>query len=77
MAKIHSFRYGDDPNIWETTSKSFDSIKNNIGNYIGKTKAKIGESGHPLADRIRIIEIEPSDNSGFNTGIYEYIILHY
>lgn len=75
MAKIHLCRFGDDPNIWETNNENFDSIKNHIGNYIGNTKGKIGELGHPLSDRIRIIEIEPSDNSDFKTGIYEYINL--
>lgn len=75
MAKIHLCRFGDDPNIWETHNKNFDSIKSHIGNYIGNTKRKIGEPGHPLSDRIMIIEIELSDNSDFKPGIYEYINL--
>lgn len=73
MTKLHLCRFGDDPNIWETKNITFDSIKSHLGDFIGAKRGKIGEPGHPLSDRIRLIEIEDSDNSGYITGIYRYI----
>lgn len=73
MTKLHFYRYGEHPDLWETQITEFSLIKSHIGNYIGPKKGTIGDAGHPLSDRNILIEIEQSDNSDRPVGIYEYI----